>query len=338
MSERFDNLDGLRTISCICIIAMHIRANANFVLSPVLDKIVASWTHFVPLFLMISGFGMCCGYYEKFKSGEIDLNRFYTRRYHKILPFYVTLILLDIVINRALPNLIEGVTEATLVFGLLPNNELSVIGVSWTLGVIFLFYMLFPFIVFLFWTKRRALFAFGTSIMLSLFCSEYFFTDKFVIESFSPRHNFLYCTPYILGGGIVFLYRKELIAIVSRYKWIWLAGCVSLTIAWYFIPTSFAGMTMLKNLLLFLPWLIYAISVESRILNNKVTYYLSGISLEMYLAQMLLFRVVEKSGCLYLLGHGWLDFLFVCVVVVIGLIIFIEIWKRLWSVAVFAKY
>ena len=107
------------------------------------------------------------------------------------------------------------------------------------------------------------------------------------------------------------------------------------------MPEPFAGMVMLKNLLLFLPWLIYAISVESRILNNKVTYYLSGISLEMYLAQMLLFRVVEKSGCLYLLGHGWLDFLFVCVVVVIGLIIFIEIWKRLWSVAekkVFAKY
>ena len=32
MSERFDNLDRLRTISCICIIATHIRANANFVL------------------------------------------------------------------------------------------------------------------------------------------------------------------------------------------------------------------------------------------------------------------------------------------------------------------
>jgi len=90
---------------------------------------------------------------------------------------------------------------------------------------------------------------------------------------------------------------------------------------------------MIKNLFLFLLWLMYAISVDSVILNNKVMQYLSEISLELYLAQMVIFRVVEKLRCLYLMGHGWSSFLLVWVAVVVGLIVFIEVWKKAWMFA-----
>ena len=332
MKERYDNLDGLRAISCLCIIAMHIKANASYNLPPIMDTIVASWTHFVPLFLMISGFGMFCGYYEKFKSGSIDLNSFYTKRYKKLLPFFLTLIVIDIVMERSLSHVIEGITEATLVFGLLPNNDPSVIGVSWTLGVIFLFYMLFPFVVYLCWTKRRAWITFGISIILSLFCSFYYFTNKFVIEGFAPRHNILYCAPWLIGGGLVYLYKDAISNFIQRFRWVWLVGCVCLSVAWYFIQTE----EMVNDLILFLPWLMYAISVESKILSNKVMKYLGGISLELYLAQMVIFRVIEKAHCLYLVGNGWVSFLLVWIVVILGLIAFIEVWKSIYG-AVFTK-
>lgn len=331
MKERYGNLDGLRAISCVCIIAMHIKANAEYNLHPVLNTIIASWTHFVPLFLMISGFGMFCGYYEKFKNRQIDLNNFYSKRYKKLLPFFITLILVDIVMERSPNHVIEGITEATLVFGLLPNNEPEVIGVSWTLGVIFLFYMLFPFITYLCWSKRRSWFTFAASIVLSLFCSLYYFTDKFVVADFAARHNFLYCSPWIIGGGIVYLNRETVKAFVQRFRWMWLVGCVCLSIGWYLIATDDVTVLMLKNLVLFLPWLMYAISVDSKILSNKAMKYLSGISLELYLAQMVVFRVVEKAHGLYLLGRGWISFLIVWVLVVIGLNILIEIWKRIWN-------
>ena len=130
---------------------------------------------------MISGFGMFCGYYETFKSGSNDLNSFYTKRYKKILPFFITLIVIEVVMDRSLEYVIQGLTEATLVFGLLPNNQPEVIGVSWTIGIIFLFYMLFPFIVHICWSKRRAIKSFIVSIVISLFCSSYFFKEKFVM-------------------------------------------------------------------------------------------------------------------------------------------------------------
>ncbi|WP_049895754.1 acyltransferase family protein [Oribacterium sp. NK2B42] len=333
MKERYDNLDGLRAISCLCIIAMHIRANADYNLGTVGNPIVASWTHFVPLFLMISGFGMFCGYYERFKNGNIDLNSFYGKRYKKLLPFFITLIVIDIVMDRSLSHVIEGITEATLVFGLLPNNQPEVIGVSWTLGVIFLFYMLFPFIVYLCWTKRRGGLTFISSIIISLFCSIYYFTDKFVIEGFAARHNFLYCAPWIIGGGIVYLNREAIKDFVQRYRWVWFGVSVIFTVGWYFLPNDDGAITMIKNTALFMSWLMYAISVDSKVLGNKVMKYLSGISLELYLAQMVIFRVFEKIHCLYLTGHGWVSFLLVWVGMVIGLIMFIEIWKWLWTLA-----
>ncbi len=332
MKERYDGIDGLRAISCLCIIAMHIRANAFYNLPKAMNIIIASWTQFVPLFLMVSGFGMFCGYYDKFKTGRVDLNAFYSKRYKKFLPFFITLIMIDLLLERSLSHVIEGITEVTLVFGLLPNNDPEVIGVSWTLGVIFLFYMLFPFVVFLCWTKRRAWIVFGISILISLFCSIYYFTDRFVVESFAPRHNILYCAPWIIGGGIVYLNRETIKSFIQKYRYVWLAGCVCLSIMWYFVPSEIdtVDLLVIKNYTLFMPWLMYAISINSRVLSNKVMRFLSGISMELYLAQMVIFRALEKGNMIYILGDGLIGFILAWIMTVLGLILFIEIWRSVF--------
>ena len=46
-AERFPNLDGLRAISCIAIIGMHIRANSHYDLPSWTNTAIASWTLFV---------------------------------------------------------------------------------------------------------------------------------------------------------------------------------------------------------------------------------------------------------------------------------------------------
>jgi len=106
-----------------------------------------------------------------------------------------------------------------------------------------------------------------------------------------------------------------------------------LTAVWYIVPGEINGfeILMLKNLILFFSWLWYAISVKSVILSNKVMRFLSKISMELYLAQMVIFHLVEKAGLLYKLGTGWSGFVFVWIAVVIGLIIFIQIWKKCYS-------
>lgn len=78
MKERYENLDGLRVYACIGIILMHIKANGNFGISGFFyDRVIASFTNFTFLFMLLSAFSMCCGYYERFQNNSISLEQFY---------------------------------------------------------------------------------------------------------------------------------------------------------------------------------------------------------------------------------------------------------------------
>ena len=51
------------------------------------EQLIPSFTNLVFLFMMVSGFGMCCGYYQKFKDQKISVGEFYAKRYSKIWPY-----------------------------------------------------------------------------------------------------------------------------------------------------------------------------------------------------------------------------------------------------------
>lgn len=329
-NKHYNGIDGLRTLGCLGIIAMHIRANTNYDVSGyVYNAIIPSFTQFVYLFMLISAFGLCCGYYSSLRSGIFDPNRFYKRRYGKLWLFFALVVLLEVITERTPQALAEAFVELTMVFGLLPNNELSIIGVSWTLGIIFVFYYLFPFFIFLLWSKRRAWCTLVLSLIVSTLCQEYFFTEKFVIEDFTARHSFLFCIPFFLGGGLLFLYREQLSILVKRWRLASFLICSSLTVIYYYLPDTIMGVDILvpKQLLVFVPWLAYAISVDSIVLCNPITKYLSNISMEMYLAHMIAFRVVEKIGLLYILGNNVFSYLLTFLLTLAVLIPAIQLYR-----------
>lgn len=85
--KRYNIIANLRVISCIGIIMMHIRTNSSFNISGfIYDEVILSFTNFVFLFMTISAFGMCCGYYEKVINNNFDIENFYKKRISKILP------------------------------------------------------------------------------------------------------------------------------------------------------------------------------------------------------------------------------------------------------------
>ncbi len=333
-AKRYENLDGVRVLSCFAIIIMHVQANTVYEISCgsfFYNTVITSWTQFVYLFLMISSFSMCCGYFERFRTNSMDLEIFYSRRYAKILPFFAVLIAIALVVEPSVETVYEAFIELTLVYGLLPNNELSVLGVSWTLGVIFLFYLLFPFFVYLLSSKRRAWLSFAVSCVLTYLCERYFFTEKFVVASFSYRHCFLYCAPVFLIGGLIYIYRSVIEAWILKHKWLALTVCLAETVAYYLIPDQIGGQSLLvwKLMPLFASWLCWLISVRTGLLDNKLMHFLGGISFEMYLAQMIVFRIWEKLGLLYLAGRGWFSFVISCTAIGVGLVLFVLILKQM---------
>ena len=310
--QRYGAIDGLRTIACIGIAMMHIRANNSYDITGfVYNTIVPSFAHFTSLFMVISAFGMCCGYYEKIVNNKISFNDFYSKRFKKILPFFGTIVLLDAVMSPSIETLYEAFADLTLLFGFLPNaGNISVIGVGWFLGLIFVFYICFPFFCVLLQNIRRAWVAFAVSLVYNIVCSGYFDIG---------RNNILYSGCYFLAGGLIYLYQDK---IRKLNRWAGLSAAAASAVLYYVLNGNTAGC-----LLVSVSWLAYAIicgeeTMQKSLLENRFTEFICGISMEIYLSHMVIFRVIEKLGLNKVIGTGWAQYLLTVVFVLIGVMVF----------------
>lgn len=333
MSEvkKYRNIDALRSFGCLAIIAWHVKANTNFNGGGVLtERIIPSFDYLVYLFMIISGFGMCNGYYKKLKDENYDLNKFYSRRYKKTVPFFSILIIMNCILEFNRESIFEGLMEITMLFGFLPNNSLSVIGVAWTLGAIFAFYIIFPFVVFLLNDKRRGVISLIVALGITYMCQSYFMTEKFVTSNFTMRHSFLFCLPYFLSGGLIYLYRNELSATVNLHKSAVLLGCVILAVGYLLSPDEIGGFDLIvpKTLILYSAMVCAVLGEQNKWLSNRLTRFISEISMEMYLAHMVVFRVVEKLHIENVCHNAILRYVITYFMVVLLLIVGIKLYRK----------
>ena len=314
--KHYGAIDGLRAMAAIGIVMMHMAVNNDYRITGfVYERLIPSFTNFVFLFMVISGFGMCCGYYEKILKGKISLSDFYGKRFKKILPFFAVLVVLDLIMSPSLSSVYEGFADLTLLFGFLPN-DITVIGVGWFLGLIFVFYLCFPFFCVLLENKRRAWIAFGVSLLYNLACARYFEVG---------RKNILYSACFFLAGGLIYLYREQ---IAGLNRWVVLAGVWAAVIL-YFIIGGNAIMCLAVSILL----LLYAILARGGVFQNPAAKFLSGISMEIYLSHMVIFRGIEKLGLNRRFGTGWLQYLATVVLVIGCTCVFSVVMKKIIGVA-----
>ena len=228
-------------------------------------------------------------------------------------------------LNPLLCQLYESFANLTLCFNLLPNPDIKVIGVGWFLGVVFLFYMLFPFFVFLLDNKKRMWLSMILSFIFCYIAIVYFYTDKFVNFS-TVRHNFIYCAPFFLMGGCIYLYKDKLCEFTKKNRWLMLSICwMTVVLFWIIMPSSF--LFVLTMSLLCGSLLIYAIGTEGKVLNNRFTKYLSGISMEVYLCHMMAFRGVEMLHLSRYISQPDLLYWLTCILTLGGAIAFSHIVK-----------
>ena len=315
--KRYEAIDGLRTFSCLGIVAMHVLGNGEYPLGGWLfNKFIPSLTNLVFLFMTISAFGMCCGYFEKCVKRELDVNMFYSKRYLKILPFFAVLCLLDFFMSPSVSSLYETFANLTLCFGLIPNANISVIGVGWFLGVVFAFYLLFPFFCFLLNNKKRAWISFLVAYVMNYLCAHYFKAE---------RTSIVYCFVFFIVGGMVYLYRDKLLSI-KYLTAISGVGLVIFVVLFYLQSSSNVLIMILVNVFT----LLCAISLSgTNILNNKVTRFMGAISFEIYLCHMIVFRIYEKLNLIYLTSNDYINYFVAIIAVIMGSTLFAYTGKKL---------
>lgn len=240
---RYDAIDGLRAFSAIGIVLMHVLANGEYNMDGfVFERLIPSFTNLVFLFMVISSFAMCCGYYDKILHNQVSVEDFYKKRYGRIWPYFALLCLMDVCISPSAGSIYEMFANLTLCFGFLPNAHMEVIGVGWFLGLIFVFYVTFPFFCFLLSNKRRAWFAFAVALVFNYLCEIYFGAG---------RSNISYSAVYFMAGGLIFLYRDELSVFSARYRWGILLLCGTAFGAYFLFEGTVTMLVLYSILLIF---------------------------------------------------------------------------------------
>ncbi|MDO4265192.1 MAG: acyltransferase [Eubacteriales bacterium] len=331
--QKYGAIDGLRTMACFGVAAMHVAANSSYEINGFLyEDVIGAFTNFVYLFMVISAFGMCCGYYDKMLGkntngiAQISFSSFYKKRFLKVLPFFACLCILDFVLAPSVNTAYEVFADLTLMFGLFPNaGNISVIGVGWFLGLIFVFYLLFPFFCVLIETKRRAWISFVLSLIYNYIGSVYFEVG---------RTNILYSACFFFAGGLIYLYRTEIVEWGRKAGWHrWLMLCaVWLSVVFYFGVNSIIYGCILVSVTL----LAYAVAVSKNcdidrggVFENKFTKFISGISMEIYLCHMVMFRVVEKTGLNTMFGNGWMQYFITVLMVLTASVVFAVVMQKM---------
>lgn len=301
---------------------MHVLANLMIKPSDsfLTSDIIPWFTNFTLLFMIISAFSMCCGYYERLKSGAITPAKFYAKRYHRTWLFFAMMVMISFAMDPSWSTFCQSFADLTMCFNLLPNPNIEVIGVGWFLGTVFTFYMLFPFFTFLLDNKKRG----WMVLLLSLvFC--YIAIEQFNNGGGFNRVNIINSAPYFIVGGMIYLYRKGIKSWVEKHWMIALASGLVLTVLRFVVDIK--GLFILPDLFVFTAWLMYAIGSKDIVLNNGGAKYLSGISMEIYLCHMMFFRV---AGMLHLdkfIHNNDMLYVATCIATLIGAICFSHVIK-----------
>ena len=131
-----------------------------------------------------------------------------------------------------------------------------------------------------------------------------------------------------MAGGLIYLYRHEL---MKLNRWIGL-GAVAVSVVVYYMLEGNTGGCLLISVC----WLSYAVicaeggpAQKSYLLENRITNFISGISMEIYLSHMVIFRIVEKLQINRIIGNGWIQYIFTAVLVLLGTVLFSIVMQKL---------
>lgn len=187
--------------------------------------------------------------------------------------------------------------------------------------MIFVFYLLFPFFCFLLFSKKRVWFGFIIAGIYNILCQLYFFDEQHVLGNFMKRENILYSAIFFMAGGLIYLYRDEL----ERLKNNRIVAVIILAItasAYYFLSQNDLVMAVFSVAII-----IFAITADGKLGENKLIKKLSSISFEVYLSHMMIYRVLEKLKINHMFGLNAISYGVTAVLTLAGAIAFSYIAK-----------
>lgn len=160
----------------------------------------------VPLFYILSAFALSYGYVGKLDTSD-QVRRFYVRRFWRIAPLFYLMMVYYVgylwVAAHHLVSVQSLLTSATFTFNLLPQHVTGFVFASWSIGVEMLFYAIFPVLVLLNSSLKRAVVIFAASVFVVIIWTEAFAGTEGNLRNFGS-FSIVGHLHYFAGGMLAF--------------------------------------------------------------------------------------------------------------------------------------
>jgi len=202
MKERLPGLDSVRAIGALMIMLYHL---SNLITCLAALGTIRTFGSGVQLFFILSGFSLFWGYCGRLNDNE-SVKKYLVQRFLRIAPiFYLMIFVWGVFFYFLGYNYSSGeyLVNFTFVFNLFPGLHASIVQAGWAVGVLVIFYLIFPIIITI---VKRALVSFAL-LILSLFLCSFYYQYLGGISGLSasyPYMSFVFQFPFFAMG--IFLY------------------------------------------------------------------------------------------------------------------------------------
>lgn len=315
-------VDSLRGLAALMVVICHVA----YIPSPNLQapntflRLVNAGKAGVILFFIISAFTLCLSFQLRNSSfSPIHACHFYLRRLFRVMPLFLFSIPIawarDLIVYDYPRPLNDTLVSAMSAF--VPNSHDSVVWASWTLGVEFLFYILFPLVFRICNTLRRTLFFLLTSVVVDISFSAFLLG---LATSNSPpsagmlraellsqldsdiRFSFIHNLQFFILGIVMFYCYRDFVSngrIKSKYGRLFIALGISSFLAFVlFFPLSLESVLYGRNLFVGISFLSLALGsslCQSKVIVNRCFISLGVISYSLYSLHPPLIAALLKS-------------------------------------------
>lgn len=299
-------IDGLRFVAIFWVVVwMHLPTlmnthlfNGKLISNPFISAVILEGGHGVSFFFMISGFILALPFIkEKISTGPVvSLKKYYLRRLTRLEPPYlaallISFILLVVVKNKSFTDLLPHLGASSLyMHNIIYNSSSSVLGVAWSLEVEVQFYLLAPFLCFIFLIKQK----FARRIilfLLILLSGIYSYQQLWKLPAILPDFICYFLSGMFLAdlysGGHRLKLNKSVGAVAGGCFLIGLPFIISVHSIWFFLLKLFL-MNAAFYLVLFNEGL-------KKLMSRQIITIIGGMCYSIYLLHVLIMSGVSQG-------------------------------------------
>lgn len=305
---KLPGLEATRSLAAMAIVVFHLIWMSPGLAIPEQLSFMGSYFGFaVPLFYIVSAFGLCVGYAGRLTAAG-EISEYLRRRFFRIAPLFYAMIFVYAAYlyleYGAVPALTVIASSVLFIFNMIPQHVTGYVWASWSIGVEMLFYLLLPVLLIVTTSFRRAAALFAVSIFVTAMWTEVFSTAPSTLQDFGQFFILAHALYFAAGILGYFVWRAirlrlpldrqrlvgQLLLLASAAVTLWLMTAGSALTGAYGGPSA----TKFVWAIAFAAGVVGIALAPIKVLVNRITTTLGRASFSLYLLHPLVIDVLKR--------------------------------------------